>query len=124
MNKKINKNLTIDIILIILITIIFSFSFLRNDIYFQLIDGGYHLNRLVGIKDALLDHQLLPKIYPYTNNGYGYASALFYCDFFLYPFALIYYLGCPLLLSFKLMYIFYTLIGSIIAFYCFNRIFK
>ena len=95
---------------------------MADGIYFESTDGAFHLNRLIGIKEALLDHQIIPKIYPYTNNGYGYASPLFYCDFFLYPFAIIYYLSLPLIKAFKLMYIFYTLVGSIIAFYCFKKI--
>ena len=124
MRNKENINKVIDILLIISITLIFSMPMMADGIYFESTDGAFHLNRLIGIKEALLEHQIIPKIYPYTNNGYGYASPLFYCDFFLYPFAIIYYLSLPLIKAFKLMYIFYTLVGSIIAFYCFKKIFK
>ena len=87
-------------------------------------DCLFHMNRLVGIVDALRDRQFLPKLYPYTNNGYGYASPLFYCDLFLYPFALLYWIGVPLVICYKLMIAFYTLFSIIGIFYIGKKIFR
>ena len=122
---KLNKkDKIIDFLMILICIIVFSCSLFSNSLPLTSPDTTYHLNRLVGLKDAFMDHQILPKIYPYTNNGYGYASPLFYCDLFLYPFAIIYYLGLPLIVSFKLLYIFYTIIGCLLAYFCIKNIFN
>ncbi len=122
---KLNKkDKIIDFLMILICFIVFSCSLFSNSFSLTSTDALYHLNRLVGLKDAFMDHQILPKIYPYTNNGYGYASPLFYCDLFLYPFAIIYYLGVPLIVSFKLLYIFYTAIGSLLAYFCIKNVIK
>ena len=99
----------------LLLSVVFCLPLFTNSIY-NGYDLRFHLNRIVGIADAFRDGQILPKIYPYTNNGYGYASPLFYCDLFLYPFAIVYMLGCPLIIAYKLMIIFYTIIGNVFCF--------
>ncbi len=43
-------------------------------------DTSFHMYRIQGVVNALQDGQFLPKIYPYANNGFGYATPLFYCD--------------------------------------------
>lgn len=122
---KLNKkDRIIDFLMILICIIVFSCSLFGDSLSLTSTDALYHINRLVGLKDAFMDHQILPKIYPYTNNGYGYASPLFYCDLFLYPFAIIYYLGVPLILSFKLLYIFYTIVGCLLAYICIKNIFN
>ena len=122
---KLNKkDKIIDFLMILICIIVFSCSLFGDSLSLTSTDALYHINRLVGLKDAFMDHQILPKIYPYTNNGYGYASPLFYCDLFLYPFAIIYYLGLPLIVSFKLLYIFYTIIGCLLAYFCIKNVFN
>ena len=122
--SKFKRKYILDLLVVLGCVLLFSCSLFGDDIFLAGPDGAFHLNRIIGLRDAFMDHQILPKIYPYTNNGYGYASPLFYCDLFLYPFAVIYYLGCPLMLSYKLMYFFYTAVGAILAYACFKKIFK
>ena len=93
--KSINYTRLINVLFIILTTAVLCFMLFEDDIFIGH-DLRFHMNRIVGIKEALMDHQFPPKIYPYTNNGYGYASPIFYCDLFLYPFAILYYLGMQL----------------------------
>ena len=82
---------------------VFFLSCINFNKYYYGHDGLFHINRLEGIVKAFEDGQFLTKVYPYTNNGYGYAVSLFYCDLWLYPFALIYKMGVPLIVSYIIM---------------------
>ena len=80
---------------ILLTVIVFCIPYLNNDIaVIPSQDLTFHLNRLAGLANAFEEGQILPKIYPYANFGFGYATPLFYCDFFLYPFAVLLYNSC------------------------------
>lgn len=121
-SDKIAKK-TLCFILIFLLTAIFCWSFCNDNIYVG-DDLTFHLNRIAGLANAFEERQILPKIYPYANYGFGYATPLFYCDVFLYPFAILYHFGMPAVICFKLMIFVYTLIGDLIVFYCTNLVFK
>ncbi len=45
-------------------------------------DTCFHLSRIEGLAQSFKDGIYMPRIYPYKNNNFGYASPLFYCDFF------------------------------------------
>lgn len=114
-----------NILFIVIITSAFCFTYFGNDIYYgKGHDLTFHLYRLVGIKEAFQDRHFIPRIYPYANYGFGYATPLFYCDLFLYPFSVLYYLGLPLVISYKIMIIFYSLLTSFNIFYVLKKIFK
>ncbi len=66
-------------------------------------DTFFHLSRIQGLADAVQRGDLLPALYPYKNNGFGYASPLFYCDLLLLPFSLLYLAGMPLAWTYKLV---------------------
>ena len=66
-------------------------------------DTFFHLSRIQGLADAIRRGDLLPALYPYKNNGFGYASPLFYCDLLLTPFSLLYLAGLPLAWAYKLV---------------------
>lgn len=121
--KSIKYTHLINVLFIILITAVLCFMLFEDDIFIGH-DLRFHMNRIVGIKEALMDHQFLPKIYPYTNNGYGYASPLFYCDLFLYPFAILYYLGMPLVKCYKMVLVVYSLLTTCSIFYVLKKIFS
>ena len=119
--NKINKS---DLLFIIIITFIFSILLFYNSIPREH-DLLFHMNRLVGIFEGIKDHQIPVRVYPNTNNGFGYGASLFYCDFFLYPFALLYgYLNVPLIISFKIMLACIFLLTSITTLYACRKIFK
>lgn len=84
-------------------------------------DLTFHLNRFVGLVDAFNEGQILPKIYPYANHGFGYATPLFYCDLFLYPFGLLYGLGLSAVRCYKLCVLFYTTLGNIFVYLIFMK---
>lgn len=59
-------------------------------------DMGFHLLRIEGIKEALLDGQFPVKMHPYWTNGYGYPVSIYYGDLFLYIPAIMRVLGFPI----------------------------
>lgn len=114
MLKDNKREIIIPVVFVLALSLISCFSYFSDNLYVGH-DAFFHMHRIVGSMEALQDHQFLPKIYPYTNNGYGYASPLFYCDLFIYPFAILYYLGVPLVISYKTMLIFYNILTIIIT---------
>ena len=111
------------IILILLLTIIFSLSLFTDSIY-RGHDITFHLNRINGIGNALRDGQILPKLYPLTNYEFGYAAPLFYSDVFMYPAAIMYMIGIPLIIAYKVNLFLYILLGTILAYICSYKLFK
>ena len=87
-------------------------------------DLSFHLNRLVGVANAIRDGQIIPRIYPDVNYGYGYGSPLFYCDLFIYPFAILYLLGIDLINTYRIMIIFYSFLTCLNALVFSRNVFK
>ena len=111
------KKTAIDISICVLMTFVCLFSFFDSKIVVNLShDLTFHLNRFVGLANALEEGQILPKIYPYANYGFGYASPLFYCDLFLYPFGILYHFGLSAIWCYKLCILFYTTLGNIFVY--------
>lgn len=126
MLKKLNRiynNYKLDVLFVLLITIVFSIPLFTSGLNVGH-DTLFHMNRIVGTWEGFLDHQFPVKIYPNTNNGFGYASPLFYCDYFLYPFAVLYGLGVPLVITYKLLLITFFLITSLTCLYTSKTLFK
>lgn len=112
-----------NITFIAIISFILCYSFIFDEIQFGH-DGLFHISRIYGIVDALKDGQLVPRIYPTFNNNFGYGTSLFYCDLFFLPFALLYLCGLPIIICYKTMIIFYTVLSVIIAFIVSKKIIK
>lgn len=121
--KTTKNRYIIPIIFLLIASAILCFSYFSENLYVAH-DSFFHMYRIVGVKEALQDHQFLPKIYPYANNGYGYASPLFYCDLFIYPFAVLYYFGMPLVITYKFMLAFYSIVTLIITFVLAYKVLK
>ncbi|MFI3284274.1 MAG: hypothetical protein R3Y57_04245 [Erysipelotrichaceae bacterium] len=117
------KNHYIAIGCIAFFTLLFSIALFTDSLYLG-DDLYFHLNRINGIGNAIRDGQILPKLYPLTNFEFGYASPLFYCDVFMYPAALLYMLGVPLIISYKFTLFFYIFLGTLLSYLCANALFK
>ena len=116
MIKKFDKKTLLCVLACLLITAMGLFSYFSSSIaVFKDQDLTFHLNRFVGLAKAFEEGQILPKIYPYANNGFGYASPLFYCDLFLYPFGILNHFGVPAVYCYKLCVFIYTLMGNLIV---------
>ena len=66
-------------------------------------DTCFHLSRIEGLAQSFKEGVFLPRIYPYKNNNFGYASPLFYSDFFLVLPALLYNAGLSLARSYQFL---------------------
>lgn len=123
MTKNIKSEKYLFAILIVFLTIVFDLIIFTNKIYLTG-DLQFHLNRLIGIYECVKDGQIIPRVYPLTNNGFGYASPQFYCDLFLYPFALLQFFGISYIACYKILFVFYTLIGNVLMYVFLKSVFK
>lgn len=115
-----NKTITFGLALILL----FAGMPLTMD---YLLGGGdliYHLMRVEGIRDSILAGRFPVRISPEWQQGYGYASPVFYGETLLYPAALFRLIGFSVTTSYRL-YMLCVLMGTVlIAYYCFKAIFQ
>lgn len=113
-----------EVLFIIMLAIILCLPYFIGGLSKSWDDGLFHIAKLKGIVDAWDGGQMIPRVYPSYNNNFGYGEPLFYCDLFLYPFAFLYKLGLPILVSFKLLLVFYSSLSIINIFYVSKRISK
>src|SRR5699024_8803818 len=66
-------------------------------------DVIYHSSRIINIATEMQNGNPFPLVYTYALNGLGYGAPLFYCDWFLYPFAALNAMGLSIYSTFKLL---------------------
>ena len=67
------------------------------------VDVPYHLLRIESLANAMRTGEAFPyRITSYWLDGHGYASSLFYCDFFLMIPALLRVIGFPIMTAYKM----------------------
>lgn len=64
-------------------------------------DLNFHLYRIEGIKDGLLEGQFPVRLHPTHNNGYGYITACVYPELFLYFPALLRLMGASPVMAYN-----------------------
>ena len=106
----------------LILSLIFVYPWLFKDFVGVEHDTFFHLSRIQGLAEAISRGDLLPAIYPYKNNGYGYASPLFYCDILVYPAALLYLLHVPLSYCYIAMIWLYTFVTAYTCQKLFSRL--
>lgn len=106
------------------VVILFSSLYLMVDYCFNSGDLAYHLMRIEGIKDGILSGQFPVRIAPEWQQGYGYASSIFYCETLLYIAALFRMIGFTVLDSYRLFFLVINIAGTILAYQCFRKMFK
>lgn len=87
-------------------------------------DLVYHLMRVEGIKDGILAGQFPIRISPEWQQGYGYASPIFYGETVLYIAALFRLIGFTVTTSYRLFMFVVVAATVIIAYECFKKIFR
>lgn len=87
-------------------------------------DLGYHLMRVEGIKDGILAGQFPIRISPEWQQGYGYASPIFYGETVLYIAALFRLIGFTVTTSYRLFMAVVAIATVLIAYECFKKIFR
>lgn len=84
-------------------------------------DLKFHLTRIEGIKEGLLDGAFPVKIQPFWLNGHGYAASVFYGDVFLYIPALLRVMGVSIQGAYKFYIFFINMLTVFISYYCFSK---
>ena len=85
-------------------------------------DSGFHMMRIRGIADGILNGQFPVRVMPGVLWGHGYALGVYYGDVFLYPFALLYLFGIKLRNAYKTYIVAVTIATFIIGKRCFRGI--
>lgn len=86
-------------------------------------DLYFHLARIEAIKTSLLNGKIPNRISGYWNNGYGYASAIFYGEIFLYIPALLRIVGFSVQGAYKIYVVLINLLTAFVSYYSFRKVF-
>ena len=104
--------------------LLFSSLPLLQDTMLSSGDLGYHMLRMMGIKDGILAGQFPVRIAPKWQQGYGYASSIFYGETLLYVGALFRLIGFSFITSYRLFLLFINALTILVAYYSFRKIFE
>ena len=115
-----NKNVTF----LLGLTVLFASLPLTVDYMLGGGDLGYHLMRVEGIVDGIRAGQFSIRISPEWQQGYGYASPIFYGETVLYLAALFRLIGFTVTTSYRLFHFVVVVSTVLIAYQCFKRMFR
>lgn len=87
-------------------------------------DKGYHLMRIEGIRASIEQGMFPARNAPEWQQGYGYASAIFYGETLLYLAAAFRLLGFTVLTSYRLFYFCVTVAQVLITYFVFKEVFE
>ncbi len=104
--------------------LLFSSLPLMQDMILSSGDLGYHMLRMMGVKDGILSGQFPVRIAPEWQQGYGYASSIFYGETLIYVGALIRLIGFSYITSYRLFILFINALTILIAYHSFRKIFE
>ncbi len=85
-------------------------------------DIRFHLARIVAISHEISYGQFPVRMLTDMLKGYSYPTSTFYCDLFIYPFALLYKLGLPIHMVWQSNIIILNLATTFISYFAFKRI--
>lgn len=109
--KKIPKRYLLYFGASLVCTVLLLYPYLVKDLLAIEHDTFFHLSRIEGMAMSMKNGEYLPSVYPLKNNGYGYASPLFYSDVLLMPAALLYTFGVSIAFCYKFTVFVFTLIS-------------
>lgn len=120
---SIRKKLVKNRYLVLGLTCIFFASSLivMGNFFLQGHDSVFHYARILGLAEGLQNGNFPVKIQPGWLHGYGYAASVCYGDLLLYPFAILYALGVPLVHVWKLYILFINAGTMLLSFFCFRK---
>lgn len=111
------------IVLILLSIMVFSSLWLLSSGMPYSHDIHFHYDRMIGLSRTIRNDNFLALIHDYFY-GYGYASGLFYGNFYLYVPALLNILGLSYMSSFKILYLLINILTTISIYYVLKSITK
>ena len=85
-------------------------------------DMNFHLARIIAVSHEISYGQFPVRMLTDMLHGYGYPTSTFYCDFFMYPFALLYLLGVPLRMCWQMYVLIINAFTVCISYLSFVRI--
>ncbi len=113
--KKENRILEVVLVAVAMaiIAAVTAFPFLHEGLYGYAPDYIYHMNRIEGVKEALLSGNY--PVYVYSNffGGKGYGSPMFYPDLFLIIPAIMRIMGVSILTTYKIFAVVVCLLATI-----------
>lgn len=115
-DSELKKHMKALMILIFISSIPLMVSYLFIDSH----DLRFHLTRIEGIKEGLLNGMFPVKIQPNWLAGNGYAVSVFYGDSFLYIPAVLRILGVSIQSSYQFYVFLVNTVTVLIAYYCFK----
>lgn len=115
-----NKTITFGLGVILL----FAGMPLTRDYLVESGDLVYHLMRVEGIRDSITAGRFPVRISPEWQQGYGYASPIFYGETLLYPAALFRIIGFSVTGAARLYLLCILVATVLVAYYCFKAIFQ
>ena len=95
--------------------LIYAYPFYTAE-YIAYGDALFHMNRIEGIKEALLAFEIPARINGYMLNGYGTADGIMYPNLLLYFPAALRILGVPVALAWNIYWIFIIMLGIFVSF--------
>lgn len=96
-----------------------------NDTMIFDVDIPYHILRIESLANAMKTGESFPyRITGYWLDGHGYASSLFYCDFFLMIPALLRVIGFPIMTAYKMFMVVIMAATCIITYVSLQRCVK
>ena len=81
-------------------------------------DIEFHYGRVIALSDTIKDGNFLAFIHNFFY-GYGYATGIFYSNFYFYIPALLSLCGLSYMTSFKIFYVIINILTTISIFICF-----
>lgn len=119
--KKETRNVLCMLLGIVCVT---GFVYLKKGLCGYFPDLMYHMLRIEGVKDAILNGEYPARIYTNFYHGYGYGSPLFYPDIFLVFPAILRILSCSPLLTWKIFALAVTAAGTLSTYFSIKYVCK
>lgn len=107
--------------ILILLIIFSSIPLMTNYLFIEPYDLQFHLMRIEGLKEGLLNGSFPVRIQPAWLNGHGYAASVFYGDLFLYIPAILRIFGISMMASYKCYVLIMNTLTVLIAYHCFSK---
>lgn len=84
-------------------------------------DIWFHLKRIATLAQEMQNGNFIIRMGTSLDNGYCYPTPIYYCDFFLYPVAFLYYMAVPLRVCYQIYVIFINTLTTIITYFSIGK---
>lgn len=109
--KNTVKKHGIILVILLFLTVMLTYPYLARDFLAMEHDTFFHVSRIENLSLSIRNGDFFPAVYPYENNGFGYASPSFYSDFFLIIPALLHIAGLSVVSCYKFTVFVFTYIS-------------